>query len=195
VLTVLRRDRNQPLALDEALDLAREHGGRLLVNAKSHRAAVHVSAPSVMLDDGAIERRVRLVRPMERPALPADSLATSAWEEADKAAFAEAWHAEVAELPAFAESHLTAMTTAASRVLRWNVPPYRPCWLRLFAPPDVIAGAEAVLKAIVEVLLKPSIELRQLARGALSKSPDPNPFLTFSLTCRADLDHVRRTFG
>jgi hypothetical protein len=66
--------------------------------------------------------------------------------------------------------------------------------MRLFAPPDVVTGAEAVLKAIVEVLLKPSIELRQLAREALSKSPDPDPFLTFSLTCRADLDHVRRTF-
>src|SRR5262249_39111411 len=67
--------------------------------------------------------------------------------------------------------------------------------MRLFAPPDVVADAEAVLKAIVEVLLKPSIELRQLARGALSKSPDPDPFLTFSRPCRADLDHVRRTFG
>ncbi len=110
VLTILRRDRNQPLALDEALDLARERGGRLLVNAKSHRAAVQVSAPSVMLDDGAIERRVRLVRPMERPALAADSLATSAWEEADRAAFAEAWQAETAELPAFAESHLYVVT-------------------------------------------------------------------------------------
>jgi predicted RNA methylase len=109
VLTILRRDRNRPLALDQALDLARERG-RLLVNAKSHRAAVQVSAPSVMLDDGAIERRVRLVRPMERPALAADSLAMSAWEEADKAAFAAAWQAEVAELPAFAESHFYVVT-------------------------------------------------------------------------------------
>ncbi|MBL6616769.1 MAG: strawberry notch family protein [Reyranella sp.] len=110
VLTILRRDRNQPLALAEAFDLARERGGRLLVNRKSHRAAVQVSAPSVMLDDGAIERRVRLVRPMERPALPADSPASSAWEETDRAAFAEAWQAEVAELPAFAESHLYVVT-------------------------------------------------------------------------------------
>jgi hypothetical protein len=65
--------------------------------------------------------------------------------------------------------------------------------MRLFASPVVVAGAEAVLKAIVEVMLKPSVELRQLAREALSKSPEPDPFLQFSLTCRADLDHVRRT--
>ena len=50
-----------------------------------------------------------------------------------------------------------------------------------------------MLKAIVEILLKPSIELRQLARESLSKSPDPDPFLKFSLSCRADLDYVRRT--
>ena len=65
--------------------------------------------------------------------------------------------------------------------------------MRLFAPPHIVGEAEAVLKAIVEVLLKPSIELRQLARESLSKSPDPDPFLKFSLSCRADLDHVRRT--
>ena len=48
--------------------------------------------------------------------------------------------------------------------------------MRLFAPPEVVGEAEAVLRAIVEILLKPSIELRQLAREALSKSPDPDPF-------------------
>jgi len=42
-------------------------------------------------------------------------------------------------------------------------------------------------------MLKPSVELRQLEREALSKSSEPDPFLQFSLTCRADLDRVRRT--
>jgi hypothetical protein len=65
--------------------------------------------------------------------------------------------------------------------------------MRLFAPPEVVGHAEAAFKAIVEVLLKPSIEMRQFARDALTKSPEPDPFLKFSLSCRADLDHVRRT--
>ena len=65
--------------------------------------------------------------------------------------------------------------------------------MRLFAPPDVVSGAEAVLRAIVEILLKPSIELRQLAKEALSKSLDPDPLVTFSSICRADLDNVHRT--
>jgi hypothetical protein len=65
--------------------------------------------------------------------------------------------------------------------------------MRLFAPTDVVDGAEAVLRAIVEILLKPSIEIRQLAKEALSKSLDPDPLLAFSSLCRADLDHVHRT--
>jgi hypothetical protein len=47
--------------------------------------------------------------------------------------------------------------------------------MRLFAPTDVVDGAEAVLRAIVEISLKPGIELRQLAKEALSKSLDPDP--------------------
>ena len=65
--------------------------------------------------------------------------------------------------------------------------------MRLFAPTDVVDGAEAVLRAIVEILLKPSVELRQLAKEALSKSLDPDPLLVFSSICRADLDNVHRT--
>jgi hypothetical protein len=65
--------------------------------------------------------------------------------------------------------------------------------MRLFAPRDVIGGTEAVLRAIVEISLKPSVELRQLAKEALFKSHDPDPLLAFSLVCRADLDYVRRT--
>jgi hypothetical protein len=65
--------------------------------------------------------------------------------------------------------------------------------MRLFAPPAVVSGAEAVLRAIVEISLKPSVEVRQLAKKALSESLDPHPLLAFSLVCRADLDNVRRT--
>lgn len=65
--------------------------------------------------------------------------------------------------------------------------------MRLFAPEDVVAGAEAVLKAIVEISLKPSIELRQLAMEALSKNPEPDPLLRFSQLSRSDLANVHRS--
>ena len=64
--------------------------------------------------------------------------------------------------------------------------------MRLFAPPNVVGTAEAVLRAIVEISLKPSVELRQLATEALSRNLDPDPLLAFSEICRADLDSVRR---
>jgi hypothetical protein len=47
--------------------------------------------------------------------------------------------------------------------------------MRFFAPANVIATAEAVLRAIVEISLEPSVELRQLATEALTKSLDPGP--------------------
>ncbi len=65
--------------------------------------------------------------------------------------------------------------------------------MRLFAPPDVVKSAEAVLKAIVEISLKPGIEVRRLAKEALSESLDPDALLSFSLICHADLDNVLRT--
>jgi hypothetical protein len=65
--------------------------------------------------------------------------------------------------------------------------------MRLFAPPDVVKGAEAVLRAIVEISLKPGVEARRLAKEALSASLDPDALLSFSLICRADLDNVFRT--
>ena len=52
----------------------------------------------------------------------------------------------------------------------------------------VVSGAEAVIRVIVEIALKPSVELRQLANEALSKSPIPDPLLAFSELCRCDLD-------
>jgi hypothetical protein len=63
--------------------------------------------------------------------------------------------------------------------------------MRFFAPPKVVATAEVVLRAIVEIALKPSIEVRQLATQALSAHLD-DPLREFSLICKADLDSVRR---
>ena len=110
MFTIARRDRNEPLSLADALEQAAKRGGRLLLNAKSHRAAVQVPAPSLMLDDGTVERRVRLVRPLERPSIAVDALETTAWRPTDPEAFAVAWEAELAQLPEFRESTLHVVT-------------------------------------------------------------------------------------
>ena len=104
LLTIIRRERNRPLGLAVALDQLSDPRARLLVNARSHRAAVQVPAPSMMLDDGEIERRVCLIRPMEQHYSPLRMMEESHWEDADRDAFAAAWNAELAEVPEFAES-------------------------------------------------------------------------------------------
>ena len=57
-----------------------------------------------MLDDGEIERRVRLIRPMEHHSLPLKMMAESHWAEADRECFAAAWQAELGEVPEFTDS-------------------------------------------------------------------------------------------
>jgi hypothetical protein len=65
--------------------------------------------------------------------------------------------------------------------------------MRLFAPPSVIDEAEAVIRGLIEISLKPSVELRKVAMAELSKNPHSDLLLPFSLACRADLDNVYQT--
>src|SRR3546814_19183664 len=65
-------------------------GGKLLINERSGRASVRISAPSLMLDDGSVERRVRLIRPMQRDTMSVQDFAATHWKEADPAHFREA---------------------------------------------------------------------------------------------------------
>jgi predicted RNA methylase len=110
VFTITRRDRNRPFGLAEALERASDRQARLLVNTQSGRAAVQVPAPSLMHDDGTVGRRVRLLRPMERPAISVDDLAHTHWKEADRAAFVPAWETEIASVPEFTNSSFHIVT-------------------------------------------------------------------------------------
>jgi hypothetical protein len=69
-----------------------------------------VPAPALMLDDGEVERRVRLLRPMERTAISVAALAETQWREADPDTFAAAWRDEVAAVPEFATSTIHIVT-------------------------------------------------------------------------------------
>jgi predicted RNA methylase len=110
VFTITRRDRNRPFTLAEALDRANDPRARLLVNSQSRRAAVQVPAPGLMLDDGEVERRVRLLRPMERTAISFATMPHTHWQDADRAEFVHAWETEIAALPEFTDSSLHIVT-------------------------------------------------------------------------------------
>jgi len=104
LLTLTERRRNRPVTLDEALDRLSDPRALLLINERSGRAAVQVPAPSLMLDDGEIERRVRLIRPMENHSLALKVWAESHWVEAARERFAATWAAELGEVPEFTNS-------------------------------------------------------------------------------------------
>ena len=106
LLTIAQKRRNRPTPVEEAMALAEMSSGRLLVNARSGRAAVEQPAPALMRDDGEIESRVRLTRPMETLHACAAMMAESHWEEAPRDAFALAWRREVLATPPFSESVL-----------------------------------------------------------------------------------------
>jgi hypothetical protein len=57
-----------------------------------------------MLDDGEIERRVRLIRPMEEHHASLRMMEDSHWRQADRGTFVAAWSAEVDGVPAFSDS-------------------------------------------------------------------------------------------
>jgi protein strawberry notch len=104
LLRITQRQRNRPVTLDEALGRLSDHRAVLLINERSGRAALQVPAPSFMLDDGEIEWRVRLIRPMEQHSVPLKMMAESHWVEADRERFSAAWLTERAEVPEFTDS-------------------------------------------------------------------------------------------
>jgi hypothetical protein len=63
-----------------------------------------------MLDNGEVERRARLIRPMERPTLPLAAMPETHWREADRETFARAWADEVAKVPEFTTSEIHIVT-------------------------------------------------------------------------------------
>jgi len=101
LFTIQRKDRNRPMSVDDALAI---RDGKLLINERSHRAAVRTSATSLMLDDGSMQQRFRLARPMQRDTIGVEDFASSHWKDAEEAEFSEVWSAEVANVPDFSTS-------------------------------------------------------------------------------------------
>ncbi len=109
LVEIVRRDRLEPTTADHALGIGGYDPGpdgkpRLIVNARSKRAAVLLAAPSRMFDDGGVQERVRLVRPATRETMARPELEASNWRPADEATWRTLWEHEIAGLPTHRES-------------------------------------------------------------------------------------------
>ena len=129
LVEIVRRDRLEPTAVETALAIGERDPGpdgkpRLVVNARSKRAAVLLPAPSRMFDDGGVQERVRLVRPATRETMARPELDASNWRRADEAQWRMLWEHEIAELPSHRESRFW---LAAGLLLPiWDRLPLRP---------------------------------------------------------------------
>ena len=79
------------------------------MNANSGRAALQVPASSLTLEDGSVEERVRLVRPMSRDTVSKTRLAGSHWQMRPRR-FHRAWLEELAEIPPTRSSKIYLVT-------------------------------------------------------------------------------------
>ena len=80
LLTIRREDKNEPTSLEAVLALAKSSGSPFLVNTSSGRAALQVPASSLTHENGSVEERVRLIRPLSRDAVAKTRLAASHWQ-------------------------------------------------------------------------------------------------------------------
>ncbi|MGO9473576.1 MAG: strawberry notch-like NTP hydrolase domain-containing protein, partial [Rhodomicrobium sp.] len=99
LLTIRREDKNEPLGLEAALSLAKSSNSPFLANTQSGRAALGAPASGLTLDDGTVEERVRLIRPLSRDAVSKTKLASSHWQAAAKEEFSVSWLRELGEIP------------------------------------------------------------------------------------------------
>ena len=109
LVEIVRRDRLVPLIADAALEIGGRDPGpdgqpRLVVNTRSKRAAVLLTAPSRMLDDGGVQERVQLIRPATRDRMAQAEFTASNWGRADETRWRTLWDHEIGELPSHKES-------------------------------------------------------------------------------------------
>lgn len=110
LLTIRREDKSEPLGLEAVLTIARNSSASFLVNTSSNRAALGAPASSLTLDDGSVEERVRLIRPLSRNAISKAALETSHWEGTEEGAFTHLWQKELAEIPPTRSSEIHLVT-------------------------------------------------------------------------------------
>ncbi len=115
LIEIRRLDKIVPLTAEQALGVLRHEReqnrpARLMMNQQSRRAALAVVAPARVLDNGGIDRRVRLMRPIEREGMAEGALGHSRWREAPERIWREAWEREAARAEGYRESRFWLVT-------------------------------------------------------------------------------------
>jgi len=111
LMTILRKDRTEISAIEEILALRDGNPrSKLMLNRQSGRAALVLPTTSLMLEDGTVTPRVRLIRPTQRDVMTVEALQKSQWRDVDEQSFAASWAHEVSETPPFTETRFHMVT-------------------------------------------------------------------------------------
>ena len=110
LLTIRREDKNESLGLEAVLSLAQSSNSPFLINTSSNRAALSAPASSLTLEDGSVEERLRLIRPLSRDAVSKAKLAASHWQVATGEEFALLWQQELDAIPPTRSSEIHLVT-------------------------------------------------------------------------------------
>lgn len=155
---VERKNRTAPLTLERAIEIAFDAKAKFIRNEKSGTAALLVSAPSRTIEDGSVERRYRILRPMETDYLNETSLHLSSWKECDRETFEQLWAAQLAKIPEFVTSRLFIVTGLLLPI--WNRLPSDHCHIYRFTTDDgeKVIGRPVSMADLANLGLTPSFE-------------------------------------
>lgn len=95
------RTHTRVLSLDTAINLTQIDQGQMMFNERSGRVAVVMPTSSILLDNGSVQRRVNIIRPLGREKMPVEELEHSHWAEIDINSFEQLWTKEIRNIPEF----------------------------------------------------------------------------------------------
>ena len=117
LVEITRQDRVHPLTAAQALELrdherSRKRNPHFLWNSHSGHVALSIPTASRTLEDGTVQKRRRLIRPLTRRTIPLDDLNApgTGWQKTTLDRWRKTWEAECAALPEHETSHFWLVT-------------------------------------------------------------------------------------
>ena len=115
LVELIERNRPRPMSAENALKkVGREPSstvpGGLVINRRSKRAGIVSRATTWILEDGGVQKRVRVNGPTREVRMSLPELTLSLWQVAGAKEWEKAWQAEIDNLPEFEERRLWLVT-------------------------------------------------------------------------------------
>ena len=163
LVTFALKVRRDIITSTDALALAGEVAGQLVVNAKSGRAAVAELGLATATEEDRLVPAVRLIRPDDRQTLAERAFEESSWRPASVAEWRRIWDQEVADTDPWRRRELTLATGLLLPI--WGRLPARGCSVRRVRAPDGRRWLGRVLDAVQARSLKAALGLTDISEA------------------------------